>query len=115
MLTETLGKGERLARLASQGMKRSVREIQGTGQVACALMTLHDGVQNVMRTPTRNCRDRPIASADCVASTRPKFALLTLPFGLAKCGVLVALNASRRNCSSEVLILKERNSPRSRF
>ena len=34
-----------------------------------------------------------------MARTFPKFELFTLPFGLAKCGVLLTLNASARNCS----------------
>src|SRR5262249_32275471 len=37
-------------------------------------------------------RNRPIASAaDCVAVTLPKLELLALPFGFAKCGVLLRL------------------------
>ena len=38
--------------------------------------------------------------AACVSRILPKFELLTFPFGFAKCGVLVTLNASARNCIS---------------
>ena len=49
-----------------------------------------------------------MASSQSVESTFPKFELLTLPFGLAKCGVLVTLNASARNCRWNVLRELER-------
>ena len=43
---------------------------------------------------------RPQGIALSKARILPKFELLTFPFGLAKCGVLVTLNASARNCIS---------------
>jgi hypothetical protein len=41
-------------------------------------------IQNVTLNPNRNCRDRPIAQLASVDRIFPKFALLTLPFGLLK-------------------------------
>src|SRR5882672_10102754 len=76
----------------------------GADRASRRVSTLHARVraphQNPRRKPKRTSRERPIASAaDCVERIFPKFELLALPFGLAKCGVLLKLNDSARNCT----------------
>src|SRR5262249_34693242 len=72
--------------------------------------------QKLSLSPNLNSRDRPAAIAVCVEVTLPKFELFTLPLGLLKCGVLVALNASARNCKLVVEpSLNVRNRLRSRL
>src|SRR3954471_20856461 len=73
--------------------------------------------QNPSRNPNRISRDRPTASAaDCVEVIFPKLELLALPFGFAKCGVLLRLNDSPRNCKFTLSVtLKVRNRLKSVF
>lgn len=58
----------------------------------------------------------PSLPMDLVLVTCPKLELFTLPFGVPKCGVFVAFNASPRNWNfNQSVIEKVRNKPKSRF